>query len=166
MGASSPEENGYIIWIDKNVNNEENQNFITILKKAKFIIDTYIYVDFGLNEIYNYQNINKNIYVILSGSFYQDFILKVKKGLKDLFVAPKITVFTKDEKLFFKNNYNIRDFFKNKFYILGGIQTLFKSIYEDFLIKKIWKKNYKLENKCLNSDTDGINKFLNILIIK
>ena len=129
MGASSPEENGYIIWIDKNVNNEENQNFITILKKAKFIIDTYIYVDFGLNEIYNYQNINKNIYVILSGSFYQDFILKVKKGLKDLFVAPKI-------------------------------------IYEDFLIKKIWKKNYKLENKCLNSDTDGINKFLNILIIK
>ena len=36
MGTSSPienNENGYIIWIDKNVNNKENQSYLTFLKK-------------------------------------------------------------------------------------------------------------------------------------
>ena len=103
-------------------------------------------------------NINKNSFkdicvnVILSGSFYQDFILKFKKKLKDIFVVPKIVIFTKDKELFLEKNSNIKDIIENKFYNLGGIQTVFEGVY---LINKLWKKNYKIENKYLKANIEG-----------
>ena len=109
----------------------------------------------GFRKIFDH-NINfKNIYVILSGFFYRDFILKFKEHLKDICVVPKIAVFTSDKVLFLEKNSNIKDIIENKFYILGGIQTLFEGIYEDFLKRKLWKQNYKIEHKCLNSDLEG-----------
>ena len=144
MGASSPieiigkYENCYIIWIDKNINNEVIRNYITYLAKRNFIIYTYIDIESGLNEIlYNKDKYFKNIYVILSGSFYQDFILRFKEYLKDIYLVPKIVIFTRDKELFLEKNSNIKDIIENKFYNLGGIQTLFKGVYEDFLVKKL-----------------------------
>ena len=159
MGASSSNENnknGYIIWIDKNVNNEENTYYIKYLQKRNFIIHAYDDIQLGLNEIlYNKEQYFKDIYIILSGSFYQDFILKFKNQLQDIYVASKIVIFTKDKESFLENNSKIKDIIDNKFYNLGGIQTLFKGVYEDFLIKKFWKKEIKINNKPLNSDING-----------
>ena len=154
--ASSPNKNDHIIWIDKNINNEENQKYVTDLKKRNFKVDTYDDIYMGLNEILlNKNNYFKDIYVILSGYFYQDFILQFKTYLMDICIVPKIVIFTSDKKSFSNNNSNIKDIIENKFYNLGGIQTLFKDIYEDFIIKKLWKKNYKIENnKSLKSDIE------------
>ena len=153
---SSPNKNGYIIWIDENENIEENQKYITSLKKKEFKILTYGDIYSGLNEILlSKDKYFKNIYVILSGSFYQDFILKFKKYLKDIYVLPKIVIFTKNKELFLEKNSNIKDIIENKFYNLGGIKTLFKDVYEDFLAKQLWKKNYEIENKTLNNNNGG-----------
>ena len=149
-------KNGYIIWIDKNVNNEENKNYVTKLIFRNFEVDTYDDIYMGLNEIViNKENYFKDIYVILSGYFYHDFIFQFKKYLMDICVVPKIVVFTKDKKSFSKNNSNIKDIIENKFYNLGGTQILFNAIYEDFLIKKSWKKKYDIENKRLDSNIKG-----------
>ena len=161
MGTSSPienNENGYIIWIDKNVNNKENKTYLTFLKQRNFKINAYKDIASGLNEILN---INKNSFthiyvnVILSGSFYQEFISKLKKKLKEIFVVPKIVIFTKDKDLFLEKNSNIKDIIENKFYNLGGIQIFFEGIYQDFLINKSWKKTYKIDNKILNNKNGG-----------
>ena len=78
--------------------------------------------------------------------------MKFKNNLKDFYIVPKIIIFTKDKKLFLVNNSNIKDIIENNFYNLGGIQTLFKGVYEDFLIKNLWKKNFQIKNKCLNNN--------------
>jgi len=159
MGTSSNNknnENGFIICINKNVNNEENKSYFTYLTKRKFTIQAYNNIELGLNEIlYNKENYFKEIYVILSGSFYQDFILKFKERLQNIFVVPKIVIFTKNKESFLEKNDNIKDIIENKFYNLGGIQVLFKGIYEDFLINKKWKKKYEIKNKSLNNDLEG-----------
>ena len=148
-------ENGCIIWIDRNVDNEENKIYLSILKKNNFQIFAFKDVEWGFRKIFDRNTNFKNIYVILSGFFYRDFILKFKEHLKDICVVPKIAVFTSDKELFLEKNSNIKDIIENKFYILGGIQTLFEGIYEDFLKRKLWKQNYKIEHKCLNSDLEG-----------
>ena len=156
MGTSSPIEEFDVFWIDKNVKNEENTKYIAYLKKNNFAISTYEDLEKGLNEILNNKKNNfKDINIILTGSFYKDFVLTFKKQLKDICIVPKIVIFTKDKESFLEKNSNIKDIIENKFYNLGGIQTLFKGVYDDFLIKKLWKKNYNIEDKSLNSTTEG-----------
>ena len=140
MGASYHNENNEnrnIIWIDKNINNKENTKYLIYLNKRKFKIDTYDDIFSGLNEIlFNEDKYFKDIYIILNGSLYQDFILQFKKFLIDIFVVPKIIILTNNKELFLEKNSNIKDIIENKFYNLGGIQTLFKRIF----IKKIMEK--------------------------
>ena len=68
MFISSLTKNSYIIWIDENVNNEENQNYVTKLKSTPTLeknINTIIDIESGLNEIFfllNKNNYFKNIY--------------------------------------------------------------------------------------------------------
>ena len=159
MGASYHNENNEnrnIIWIDKNINNKENTKYLIYLNKRKFKIDTYDDIFSGLNEIlFNEDKYFKDIYIILNGSLYQDFILQFKKFLIDIFVVPKIIILTNNKELFLEKNSNIKDIIENKFYNLGGIQTLFKDVDEGFLSKKLWKRNYKIENRSLSSDIKG-----------
>ena len=104
MGTSSSKKNGYIIWIDKNVNNAENKSYLNLFKKGNFEIDTYKNIESGLNKIKDKKIKFKDIYLILSGLFYQEFILKFKENLKEIFVVPKIIIFTSDEELFLEKN--------------------------------------------------------------
>jgi len=163
MDSSSSSKNKYIIWIDKNVNNEENQGYANQLKNENYILETYTDIESGLKKfLYNKEEDKnkekkihfKDIYLILSGSFYQDFILKFKEHLKDIYIVPKIVIFTSNKE-FLEKNAKIKDIIENKFYNLGGIQTLFKDVYEKFLIEKTWKKEIKIENISLNNDIKG-----------
>ena len=159
MGASYHIENNEkrnIIWIDKNINSQENTNYLIYLNKRNFKVDTYDDLYVGLNEILlDEDKYFKDIYVIISGSVYQDFILQFKKYLMDICIVPKIIIFTSDKKLFLEKNSNIKDIIGNKFYNLGGIQTIFKDVYEELLANKFRKKNYTIENKSLSSDIKG-----------
>ena len=147
--------NSYIFWIDKQVYNEENQSYLTQFPKGKFILDMHDDIKSGLKTIKDKKFYFKDIYLILSGSFYQDFILQFKKDLKEMLVIPKIIIFTSDKELFLERNSNIKDIIENKFYNLGGIQTSFKCVYEDFFINKSWKKSFNIKNKSLNADIKG-----------
>ena len=125
--TASSNTNGYIIWIDKNVNSQENEKYITKLIKRNFKVDTCDDIYMGLNEILlNKDKYFKDIYLILNGSFNQDFFFQYKKYLTNILVVPKIAIFTKDKGIFLENNSNINDIIENKFYNLGGVQTFFK----------------------------------------
>jgi len=151
--SSPPNKRCHVIWIDRNVNNEENKKYVKNLEIRSITVDTFVDIYSGLNKILLNKDIYfEDIYIILSGSLYQDFISQFKQYLMDIFVVPKIVIFTSNKKSFLEKNSNI---IKNKFYNLGGIQTLFKDVYEDFLTKKLWKKSYKINNKALNNNNGG-----------
>ena len=133
-----------VIWIDKNINSEENKNYLKYLHKIKnFTIYKCENIKSGLDIINKIKF--EDTYIIVSGSFYQDFILTFKNNLKDFYVIPKIIIFTENKILFLEKNANIKNIIEDSFYNLGGIQTFFDEIYFDFLIKKSMEK--KIYNK-------------------
>ena len=75
--------------------------------------------------------------IIISGSLYNDFIEKSEENLADIFIIPKIIIFTSNEEIFLENNKNYNNE-NNSFYNLGGIQTSFKEI-KNFLSKPLTK---------------------------
>ena len=121
-----------VIWIDKNINrnNEENENYLKYLKIKNFTIYKCENIKSGIDIINKIKF--EDTYIIVSGSFYQDFILNFKNNLKDFYVIPKIIIFTWDKNLFLEKNAKIKNIIEDSFYNLGGIQTFFDEIYFDF----------------------------------
>ena len=140
-----------IFWIDKNVYNEENQKYLNYLVKINnFTILPHKDINSALIEIKKIKF--EDTYIILSGYFYQEFILRFKGDLKSFYVIPKIIIFTSNKKRFLEKNENIKDLIEDSFYNLGGIQTFFDEVYYDFLTKKVWKKKFIIKNNEINSD--------------
>ena len=141
----------YIIWIDKNIDDEKNEKYIKDLKtiglinikKIKEITDA----------IYLLNNINfTETKIILNGDLYSDFIESFKKYINKIYVAPKIIIFTENIDNFLENNSNYNDE-DNLFFRYGGIKSNFNEIKlflqketninstNDFELNKIDKSN-------------------------
>ena len=75
--------------------------------------------------------------IIISGSLYTEFIKKFEENLTDIFIIPKIIIFTLNKEKFLENNKIYNDKY-NSFYNLGGIQTSFSDI-KNFLLKPLSK---------------------------
>jgi len=135
-----------IIWIDKNIDNKENQEFLNQLQfKNKQIY--YDPINSGINfeiykdetniiyDIYEYKSIESSIdflkkikfketIIIVSGSLFVNFVEMFQKNLKDIYVIPKIIVFTSKNR-----DLSLPKSIKNeKFYTFGGIETSFDRI--------------------------------------
>ena len=132
-----------LIWIDKNVENEENKFYLDELEKTeRFKIRPVIDVNTGINIIKEKKF--EDTYIILSGFFYKEFILKFQENLKDIYCIPKIIIFTGSKNKFIEFNSDIKDFINDEYYNLGKIQTFFDEIYE-FLLNSSWKKEIEVE---------------------
>jgi len=115
-----------ILWIDPNVNNEENLNYQENLKNLGYTkINFLSTIKEGLNIL---QSIKfEETFIIVSGGFYLQFINNFKKILKDIYVIPKVLVFTSRKAISYLDNGNNE--IKNKsFYNFGGFQMLFEDI--------------------------------------
>jgi hypothetical protein len=133
-----------LIWIDKNVENEENKNYIEELSNLnEFIIYTYKDVKSGIKKLKQIKF--KNTFVISSGSLYKEFIKEFKKEENLINTIPKILIFTRDRNKFLERSKDIeKEFINDPFYNFGGIKTVFSEI-KDFLLNKIPKKIRELE---------------------
>ena len=76
--------------------------------------------------------------IIISGSLYSDFIKSFKWSKLDIFIAPKIIVFTKNKENFIKENKFYKDG-KNILYDFARIATSFDGV-KKFLKNKIPNK--------------------------
>ena len=135
-----------IIWFDQNYDNEENSGYIDELKQYhNFKIKCFKEIKEGMKYIKTIQFEETNI--IISGKLYIKFIKKFKEEIKDIYIIPKIIIFTKNKNEFLKNNSVYKNYFNNSFYNLGGIKTLFNDI-KDFILKP-------LNKKIMNRDDEG-----------
>ena len=107
-----------IIWIDENIDNEENIQYRKELESIGLLINKLFK---GIDEAINHMKSIKfqETIVIISDRLYSEFVEKFKENIKDMCVAPKIIVFTKN-----KDNFKNNKEYKNNislFYKFGGI---------------------------------------------
>ena len=137
----------YIIWIDLNIYKKENSYYLKELKQIKnTIIYCFIGVMDALRFIKNIKFSETNI--IISGSLYTEFIEIFKENITDIFIIPKIIIFTSSKERFIENNKNYNDK-HNSFFNLGGIQTSFNEI-KKFILKPISKPLAKQSSEQLS----------------
>ena len=141
-----------ILWIDPNINNEENKKYSEDLKtdlkiKNTFNIDLFKKV----SESIDYLKAIKfeETKIIISGRLYSDFIKNFKENILEMYVAPKILVFTSNKKRFIENNEEYKDK-ENKFYTFGGVESDFKNVRN--FIENDSNQNRDIENFIYRSD--------------
>ena len=139
-----------IIWIEPNVDNEENKYYLKELKNIKNTkISCFKNVMDSLALIKKIKFSETNI--ILNISLYTEFIEKFEENITDIFIIPTIIILTSNKERFIDNNKNYKDKYYS-FYNLGGIQTSFDDII-NLLLKQLSKptnKNDKIEEKWIN----------------
>ena len=124
-----------VLWIDTYLDNTENQEYIKelnsngsirlkLFKNVESAIEQLKYLEF------------KETKIIITGSLFTEFVKSFKENILEMYLAPKIIIFTKNKEEFIKLN---KDYNSDKFYIYGGIVTSFNDI-EEFLKNKEKKK--------------------------
>ena len=131
-----------VIWIDQYINSNQNSKFkASLASSGNFKIKCFKDVDESMAHLKSIKY--KETFIIIAGRQYADLIGNLIKNFSDLYIIPKIMVFTSD-----KNKGNIEEIGKElnngKFYHFGGIYTNFAPIRE--FIKKSTRKNEENED--------------------
>ena len=117
-----------VIWIDENIDNEENLKYIKdITSNNSLKVKAFKNINDAIKYIMNLKF--QETKVIVSGRLYSEFIKVFKLNLNKIFVVPKIIVFTGNKEKFIEYNKEYLNS-ENKFFTFGGIATLFKDIKE------------------------------------
>ena len=128
-------EDYYYIWIDSKINNNENSKYSGILSK------TYTNIHYFTNikdAIILFQKIKFNLtYIIVSGTFFVEFISRLKNIENEISTVPKIIIFTSES---IKSKLITLKEINDSFYNIGGLSVSFVEV-QSFLNKK--KKIYK-----------------------
>ena len=158
MGFGHSKENSGInvIWIDKYIDNYENERYSRILRSMKsLIVKLFKNVDDAIKYMINIKF--EEFKVIVSGRLYSEFVRKFKENINDMLISPKIIVFTGSEDRFLEYNPEYKEE-KNIFYTYGGIATFFDAVIEFIQRKPKIEKNEEFEN--LNNSNIPNNKEL------
>ena len=130
----------YIIWIDKNVNNEDNKIYQKTFESYKNIIfKCYEEVSKGIECIKKIK-FQKTI-IITSGRLYPEFYHSFKTCEHELYIIPNIIIFTGDAKIFYAQidkTLPIND----SFYNIGKVEDTIEEV-EKFIKKSL--NNYNCE---------------------
>ena len=154
MGAASNRNNiPKLIWIDAQVNNDENNEYKSEIKEKynKFNIISLKDVDSGIKELKELSF--QEVFVIVSGRLYKDFIKNFMNNLPKIKAIPKIIIFTGDRDKFLESNNDLemKNILNNKYFNLGGIQVDFAVVF-NFLSTNSWKIRPKFEELDLDGE--------------
>ena len=134
-----------IIWIDKNVNSQDNRLYQREIKKFDNIIfKCYESINEAFKYIKNIESFRKTI-IITSGRLYEDFLKEFKACQPDLKFIPKIVIFTGDASEFISRT---REKFplNHLFYNVGGVKDEFEDLTK-FIESSLNKYNGEFEPK-------------------
>ena len=140
-----------LIWIDPNIDNNENTSYSKELRSMKSlkVIKLFKKIDESIDYMKKIEFDETKI--IVSGRLYTELVEKFKKNIKEMYITPKIIVFTGSKENFIElnKNYENKD---NKFYTFGGIAVGFSQI-KTFLNADNESKNNLLSDfQILSSD--------------
>ena len=129
--------NTFIIWLDPNIDGEENKSYSEELSIEAFLIKRKT-VEGAMTDIYNIYF--KDVFIIVSGSLFLEFYNEFKENLYRISIVPKIVIFTSNAKEFENSLGENKKIIGNKFYNIGGIKTDLEQI-KQFIKYYSIKKN-------------------------
>ena len=108
MGNYQTQNLKHLIWIDPNVDNEENKKYVANMENIGFKnIQCFKSTEDGINYLKTIKF--ESTKIILSGRLFIDFIKKFKENIKEMLIIPKIAVFTGDKEKFLEYNKDKKD---------------------------------------------------------
>ena len=148
-----------LIWIDKNVNNEENMSYKNyIIKEFKYNIFTFTSATQAIENLKKIEFFKT--FIICSGKKYINFIKLFKENINEFMICPKIIIFTRNKNDYLERNKNDENLFlDHPFYNWGGVEDKFEEIIK-FLKNEKKNKEVELENKAnkLIVNIDNLNE--------
>jgi len=145
-----------VVWINQNMDTPQDQLYLEELGKNKQLkVECFKEIDITINYLKNLEF--EETYLITNGKFYIKFIEEFKKNIREICVIPKIIILTTDKKDFLTKNPEYKNFEKDPYYNLGGIQTSFDDI-KKFIFKKNEPKKEIKEFK--DNKNNQISRFL------
>ena len=132
----------YVIWIDENVDNFENTGYLKDLNLLGYNVETFKNVDDGLEYVKSIKF--ESTKIIISGRLYVKFIKKFIDNMNEIFVIPKIIIFTLHRDLFIKYNQPNEKIINHPFFNYGGIKIVISDIIK-FLKDEITQNRVKKE---------------------
>ena len=128
-----------VIWIDENIDNEENTTYIDDLESSFSVkITPCKNVYTAINKLKEIKFIETK--VIISGKLYNEFVRMFKDSITTIFVAPKIIVFTKDKTKFLENHRNFENndnIFYNHCGVADSLIEIIKFLKNEIVSNKI-----------------------------
>ena len=96
----------YIIWIDKEIEKMKNKEYIEELENInEFNVITFKEVDNAIIKIKEIRFVET--YIIINNDMYYDFIEEFKKEEENIYIIPKIIIFTNSIQKFIQKNKDI-----------------------------------------------------------
>ena len=133
----------HLIWIDSNFDNDENKGYMRRMKDLGFSnIRCFKTTEEGINYIKTIHF--ESTKIILSGRLYIEFIKKFKKNINNLYLIPKIAIFTGDKTKFIEYN-KAHKVIIDPFYNYGKINESYEEI-KKFLMKNLSSDENKTNN--------------------
>ena len=134
-----------LVWIDQNIDEEENKSFIKKIKNNFGIkVARYSDVESGIKYISNCISF-KLVLIIVSGKYFPSYFKTLQKYINDLTSIPITIIFTFDKKKF-KENCPNKEIIDDEFYNIGGVADSFQDI-EKYLNKYLKIKSSKTKIK-------------------
>ena len=118
-----------IIWIDPNINNEENESYANQLKERINNLN-FICKEKVLDAIDELKQLKfDKCLIICSGKLYPTFIEIFKTDINKFKICPKIVIFTRSKEMYLNRNINDKKLLINHpFYNSGGVVDEFRNI--------------------------------------
>ena len=127
-----------IIFISSEENKDKINKYIKELESSKlYNINLFYLVEESINKIKDIRF--EETIIIISGNFYIKFIELFQKNIKDIYIIPKIIIFTENKEEFINKNIDYKKIINHPFYNSGGIKTNFDEI-NKFILNPICKK--------------------------
>ena len=149
----------FYIWIDANVESEENSQYSLILKEKYKKIKIYKRIEEALEY---FKKVKFHItYIIVSGSIFAKFTKKLDDVINEIFTVPKIIIFTSEST---KKKIEKMDIINDSFYNNGGLVLDFFDVLS-FLNKNFYVKELSVIHR-LRRDRIEVGEDFNFELLK
>ena len=128
----------YYIWIDSKIKNSENFEYSKELRKKYPNITLFENLENGIKYLLKIKF--KITFIIVSGSFFPEFISSLKKIENKILTVPRIIIFTSE---LTKQKIETMEKINHSFYDIGGLTISFDEILS-FLNKSIFGKELNI----------------------
>ena len=111
-----------IVWINPFMDDDENIRFVKELENTGYLrVRCFKKIDEAINYIKSIRF--EETKIIVNGKLYIQFIEKFIDNLKDIYIIPKIIIYSKNKNKFIENCKEYKNIINHSFYNFDGIKT-------------------------------------------